>query len=114
MDHLKEQWDKGGLKWLARSVGAKIGLKEDRPLADRYRAKTLKADTVIQTVCTYCGVGCNLEVKVKDEKVAAISGIESAAVNQGHSCLKGRYAFGYVHHPERLTSPLIRRDGELV
>lgn len=83
-------------------------------LSDRYRAKTLRADKTVATVCTYCGVGCNLEVKVKDGRVAAIGGIEGAAVNNGHTCLKGRYTFEYVHHPERLTSPMIRRDGALV
>ncbi|MCU7851419.1 MAG: formate dehydrogenase subunit alpha [Candidatus Thiodiazotropha sp. (ex Monitilora ramsayi)] len=83
-------------------------------LSDRYRAKTLQADKTVPTVCTYCGVGCNLEVKVKAGSVAAISAVEGAEVNQGHTCLKGRYAFEYVHHPDRLTSPLIRRDGELV
>ncbi|MEJ2692494.1 MAG: molybdopterin-dependent oxidoreductase, partial [Candidatus Thiodiazotropha sp.] len=83
-------------------------------LSDRYRAKTLQADKCVSTVCTYCGVGCNLEVKVKQGRVAAVSGIEGAAVNNGHTCLKGRYAFEYVHHPERLTQPMIRRDGELV
>ncbi|WP_456373013.1 formate dehydrogenase subunit alpha [Thiolapillus sp.] len=82
-------------------------------LHDRYRAKTLIEDRSVQTTCTYCGVGCNLEVKVKDGKIAAISGLESAAVNEGHTCLKGRYAFAYVHHPERLRTPLIRRDGTL-
>ncbi|MET0067435.1 MAG: formate dehydrogenase subunit alpha [Candidatus Thiodiazotropha sp.] len=83
-------------------------------LSDRYRAKTLRADNTVRTVCTYCGVGCNLEVKVKQGRVAAISGVEGAAVNNGHTCLKGRYAFEYAHHPERLTTPLIRRNGELV
>ena len=83
-------------------------------LSDRYRAKSLKADKDVRTVCTYCGVGCNLQVKVNQGRVAAISAIEEAEVNQGHTCLKGRYAFEYVHHPERLTTPLIRRDGELV
>ncbi|MCG8427213.1 MAG: molybdopterin-dependent oxidoreductase, partial [Chromatiales bacterium] len=83
-------------------------------LSDRYRAKTLQADKTVQTVCTYCGVGCNLNVKVKAGKVSAISAVETAEVNEGHTCLKGRYAFEYVHHPDRLTSPLIRRDGELV
>lgn len=82
-------------------------------LSDRYRAKTLRADRTVSTVCTYCGVGCNLQVKVKVGRVAAISAVEDAQVNQGHTCLKGRYAFAYVHHPDRLTSPLIRRNGEL-
>ena len=59
-------------------------------------------------------MGCNLEVKVKGGRVAAISAVENAAVNQGHSCLKGRYAFEYLHHPGRLESPMIGRGNELV
>jgi formate dehydrogenase major subunit len=64
--------------------------------------------SVVRTVCTYCGVGCNLEVKVKDGKVAGITAPYDAEANQGHTCLKGRYAFKFYDHPERLRTPLIR------
>ncbi len=82
-------------------------------LTDRYRAKTLIADKSVNTVCTYCGVGCNLQVKVKNNKVTAISAVENAKVNNGHVCVKGRYAFEYVHHPDRLVNPMIRRNDKL-
>ncbi|MES9898785.1 MAG: formate dehydrogenase subunit alpha [Sedimenticola sp.] len=82
-------------------------------LSDRHRAKTLEAEKRVRTVCTYCGVGCNLEVLVSGGEVRAISAAEDAAVNAGHTCVKGRYAFEYYNHPERLRHPLVRRDGVL-
>ncbi|GMR21111.1 MAG: formate dehydrogenase subunit alpha [Gammaproteobacteria bacterium] len=82
-------------------------------LTDRYRAKTFIPDKTVRTVCTYCGVGCNLEIMLKDGEIHAINAVDDAEVNQGHCCLKGRYAFSYYNHPDRLTTPLIRRDGKL-
>jgi formate dehydrogenase major subunit len=83
-------------------------------ITDVFKSKETKADEVVRTICTYCGVGCNLEVKVKDGRVAAITAPYNAASNQGHTCLKGRYAFRFYDHPERLRTPLIRKNGELV
>mgnify|MGYP001596202171 CR=1 FL=1 len=83
-------------------------------LSDRYQAKTILSEKLTRTICTYCGVGCNLEVKTKNNQVIAINGVKDSEVNQGHTCVKGRYAFEYVNHPERLTSPMIRKNGELV
>ena len=82
-------------------------------LTDRYRAKTMHADQRVRTVCTYCGVGCNLEVLLKKGDIKAITAVKDAAVNQGHACVKGRYAFEYIRHPDRLTTPLIRKDNQL-
>lgn len=82
-------------------------------ISDVFRANlTNDADTV-RTVCSYCGVGCNLEVSVKDNKILSIEAPEDAEVNAGHTCLKGRYAWRFYNHPDRLTSPLIRINGEL-
>ncbi|MCJ8319847.1 MAG: formate dehydrogenase subunit alpha [Colwellia sp.] len=66
-----------------------------------------------RTVCSYCGVGCNLEVLVKDNEIISITAPNDAEVNSGHTCLKGRYAWRFYNHPDRLTSPLVRIDGEL-
>ena len=63
------------------------------------------ADRIVRTVCTYCGVGCNLDVRVKDEKVVAIRAPYDAEANAGHTCLKGRYAFSFYDHPDRLRTP---------
>ncbi len=81
---------------------------------DRYHSRSIIPERSQITTCTYCGVGCQLEVKLQDEKVKAITGVENAEVNSGHTCVKGRYAFGFVDHPDRLTSPLIKKAGRHV
>lgn len=83
-------------------------------LSDRHRAKTLVADRSVRTVCAYCGVGCNLDIHLKEGEIEAITPTVDAAVNAGHACVKGRFAFAYVNHPDRLTSPLLRKEGDLV
>jgi formate dehydrogenase major subunit len=82
-------------------------------ISDVFESKSVVAETKIRTVCTYCGVGCNLEVSVVNNKVKSISAPYDAEVNQGHTCLKGRFAFSFYNHPDRITSPLIRKNGEL-
>lgn len=82
-------------------------------LTDRYRAKTFDEDRRVRTVCTYCGVGCNLDVLLKEGEVRAIESVKDAEVNHGHACLKGLYAFEYYNHPDRLTTPLLRKAGKL-
>ena len=66
-------------------------------------------DREVNSVCPYCGVGCQLSFKVKDEKIAWVDGIEGPA-NENRLCVKGRFGFDYIAHPHRLTKPLIRRD----
>ncbi|MBP6335006.1 MAG: formate dehydrogenase subunit alpha, partial [Bacteroidia bacterium] len=82
-------------------------------ISDVFESKSLIADTKIRTVCTYCGVGCNLEVAVLNGKVKSIQAPYDATVNQGHTCLKGRFAFSFYNHPDRIRTPLIRRNGKL-
>ncbi len=83
-------------------------------ISDVFESKSVVADEKIRTVCTYCGVGCNLEVAVVNNKVKSIQAPYDAQVNQGHTCLKGRFAFSFYNHPDRLRTPMIRKDGELV
>jgi formate dehydrogenase major subunit len=64
----------------------------------------------VDTLCPYCGVGCQTKVHVKDEKILYVDGRDGPA-NANRLCVKGRFGFDYVHHPDRLTKPLIRRDG---
>ncbi len=82
-------------------------------ISDVFRANITPDAEKIRTICSYCGVGCNLEVSVKDNKILSIEAPENAEVNAGHTCLKGRYAWRFYNHPDRLSSPLIRVDGEL-
>jgi formate dehydrogenase major subunit len=64
----------------------------------------------VDTLCPYCGVGCQTKVHVKDNKILYIDGRDGPA-NNNRLCVKGRFGFDYIHHPDRLTKPLIRRDG---
>ncbi len=95
------------------SCGACVQTCPTNALTDRYGTKTIPADKTVRTVCTYCGVGCNLEVRVKDGVIRGIQAPLQAEVNNGHLCVKGRYAFEFYNHPDRLTSPLIRKNGVL-
>ncbi len=82
-------------------------------ISDVFESKSMVADKKVRTVCTYCGVGCNLEVSVLNGKVKSIQAPYDAEVNQGHTCLKGRFAFSFYNHPDRIKTPLIRRNGVL-
>ncbi len=66
-------------------------------------------DSEVKSVCPFCGVGCQISLKVKDNKVKFVEGINGPA-NEGRLCVKGRFGFDYIHHDHRLTKPLIRRD----
>ncbi len=66
-------------------------------------------DSEVDSVCPFCGVGCQISLKVKDNKVKYVEGINGPA-NEGRLCVKGRFGFDYIHHDHRLTKPLIRRD----
>ena len=83
-------------------------------ISDVFESKSIVADEKVRTICTYCGVGCNLDVAVVNGKVKSIQAPYDAEVNQGHTCLKGRFAFSFYNHPDRLRTPLIRKNGELV
>jgi formate dehydrogenase major subunit len=83
-------------------------------ITDIFQSKFNDADKTERTVCTYCGVGCNLDVATKGGEIISITAPYDAEVNEGHTCLKGRYAFKFYNHPERLRSPMIRKNGELV
>lgn len=80
-------------------------------ISDVFQSKAITAEEKTRTVCTYCGVGCNLEVSTKNGKILSIQAPYEAEANQGHTCLKGRYAFKFYDHPDRLRSPMIKRNG---
>ncbi len=66
-------------------------------------------DREVESVCPFCGVGCQISLKVKDDRIKYVDGINGPA-NEGRLCVKGRFGFDYIHHDHRLTKPLIRRD----
>jgi formate dehydrogenase major subunit len=67
-------------------------------------------DRQVESVCPYCGVGCQLVYEIKDDHIVAVEGKDGPA-NYNRLCVKGRFGFDYVHHADRLTEPLIRKDG---
>ncbi len=69
-----------------------------------------RVDREVDSVCPYCGVGCLVTYKVRDEKIVAVQGRDGPA-NLSRLCVKGRFGQDYVHHPQRLTRPLLRKPG---
>lgn len=76
--------------------------------------KSAKADRGVVSVCPYCGVGCQIELKVKNKRIVRANGVEGVKPNDGRLCVKGRFGYAYVGHPDRLTQPLIKRNGQFV
>ena len=62
----------------------------------------------IVTTCAYCGVGCGLKAELKGEKIVRMTPWKDGKANEGHACVKGRFAWGYSEHPDRITTPMIR------
>ena len=83
-------------------------------ISDKFKSKSIEATKKTRTICTYCGVGCNLDVATKGNEILSIQAPFDAEVNEAHTCLKGRYAFKFYNHPDRLRKPLIRYNGHFV
>jgi len=69
----------------------------------------------VLTTCTYCGTGCTFELNVKDDRVVGVTSVRDLAVspvNKGALCVKGRFGWDFIHSPDRLTTPLIKENGE--
>ncbi|MGC8810592.1 MAG: molybdopterin-dependent oxidoreductase, partial [bacterium] len=88
-----------------------VGALNDRLFLHKARVWDLQETN---TTCGYCGVGCTLTIGTKDEKIKRVRADEDLGVNQGNLCVKGRFGWEYIHHPDRLTTPLIRKNGTLV
>lgn len=68
----------------------------------------ITADRVVPTTCPYCGVGCQIDLNVKDGLIYRVNGRFDNPVNHGNLCVKGRFGFDFVHAPDRLTQPMVR------
>ncbi len=82
------------------------GALTEKPLV----AERRETANQVGSVCPYCGVGCSITYHVEDNHIVGVTGRESP-VNHGRLCVKGRYGYDYAHHKDRLTVPLIRKDG---
>jgi formate dehydrogenase major subunit len=77
---------------------------------DNVRTAAHFPDRKVDSVCPYCGVGCQLTYNIKDDKLLYVTG-KNGPANQSRLCVKGRFGFDYVHNPQRLTQPMIRKEG---
>ncbi|MFO0796585.1 MAG: formate dehydrogenase subunit alpha [Gemmataceae bacterium] len=91
------------------SCGACAAYCPTGALDDRTSVGRGVPDRVVTTTCPFCGVGCNFDLHVKDDRVVRVASNPAAPVNGMSLCVKGRYGFDFVHHPDRLTRPRVRR-----
>jgi len=69
----------------------------------------IKPDRIVTTTCPYCGVGCTLQLHVKDDFIFKVTSPFDSPVNHGNLCVKGRFGYDYIYHPKRVTTPLVRK-----
>ncbi len=69
----------------------------------------IKPDRIVTTTCPYCGVGCTLNLHVKDDFIFKVTSPFDSPVNHGNLCVKGRFGYDFIYHPRRITTPLVRR-----
>ena len=91
------------------SCGACVAYCPTGALENRMSFDLGAADNKVTTTCTYCGVGCQFDLQVKNGKVIRVTSNPAAPVNGMHLCVKGRYGYDFIHHPDRLLKPRVRR-----
>jgi formate dehydrogenase major subunit len=79
-------------------------------LLDADNRRTGYADRQVDSVCPYCGVGCQITYNIKDDKLLYVTG-KNGPANENRLCVKGRFGFDYVHNPQRILNPMIRKEG---
>ena len=72
----------------------------------------IAADRVVSTTCPYCGVGCNLELHIKDDYIYKVTSPFDGVVNHGNLCVKGRFGYDFIYNKDRVTTPLIRKEAQ--
>ncbi len=86
------------------------GALMEASLLDERQVRVHWPNREVHSVCPYCGVGCQITYKIKDDRLLFVDGRNGPA-NRNRLCVKGRFGFDYIHHPHRLTVPLVRKEG---
>lgn len=92
------------------SCGACVQACPTSTLMEKSIVEMGQPDHSVITTCAYCGVGCSFKADMQGENVIRMVPDKNGQANQGHSCVKGRFAFGYANHKDRITSPMIRNS----
>jgi len=117
-------WDRGGATRIMPARGGTLldsGCVSCGTCVDACPTGALEDLTVLtrgvptewtKTICSYCGTGCEVNVGTREGRITTIRPALDGPSNHGHACVKGRYAFDYIYAKDRVTSPMIRREGE--
>ena len=100
--------DEPMLQARCESCGACVAYCPTGALDNKLTLSAGNPDDVVSTICAYCGVGCTVDLNVKDGEIIRVTSSPEGAVNGMRLCVKGRYGYDYVHHSDRLTKPLVR------
>jgi len=92
------------------SCGACIQACPTATLMEKSIYQLGQPDRVVETTCAYCGVGCSFKAEIKGNQVVRMVPNKNGHANHGHSCVKGRFAFGYATHPDRILKPMVRKS----
>src|SRR5205085_5262805 len=92
------------------SCGACVQASPTATLMDKSVVDKGQADHSVVTTCAYCGVGCSFRAEMKGSEVVRMLPNKNGMANHGHSCVKGRFAWGYATHPDRIKKPMIRKS----
>jgi NADH-quinone oxidoreductase subunit G/formate dehydrogenase alpha subunit len=79
----------------------------------KYRGRVWETEQTV-TICPYCGVGCEIKLHTKNNEVIGVTADVGLGVNNGNLCVKGRFGFGFINHPDRLQTPLVKKRGKFV
>ncbi len=100
--------DEGFLNSECVSCGACVQACPTATLVEKSIVDHGQPDHVVETTCAYCGVGCSFQAEMKGDQVVRMTPSKDGQANQGHSCVKGRFAWGYASHSDRILKPMVR------
>ena len=106
--HVSAGMDEGFLNSECVSCGACVQACPTATLTEKSVIKLGQAEHSVVTTCAYCGVGCSFKAEMKGDEVVRMVPYKDGGANEGHSCVKGRFAWGYATHKDRITKPMIR------
>ncbi len=92
------------------SCGACVNACPTAALSEKSIVQWGQPTRTVKTTCAYCGVGCSFDAELKGNTVVRMTPAKDGGANEGHACVKGRFAFGYATHPDRITKPMIRKQ----